>query len=213
MARILVLAGVNGAGKSSLLGAMLQADGVSWFNPDSFTRELVDAGWPLAEANAEAWHEGKRRLERAMTEDTDHAFETTLGAHTIPALLRQACDRHEVTVWFCGLSSVELHLQRVAARVAGGGHDIPEDKIRYRYDASRANLIELMPHLSALHVYDNSAPADAEGRVCPLLVLEMDQAGVRYPATAKEFALVPDWAKAIVMRGLETTTLQPLPLP
>ncbi|HEY0335352.1 MAG TPA: hypothetical protein VGC74_16890 [Stenotrophomonas sp.] len=203
MARILVLAGVNGAGKSSLLGEMLRADGATWFNPDSFTRELVDAGWPLAEANAEAWHEGKRRLERAMAEDTDYAFETTLGANTIPALLRRACKRHEVTIWFCGLNSVALHLQRVAARVAGGGHDIPDDKIRHRYDSSRANLLDLIPHLSALHVYDNSTPADAQGRVCPLLVLEMDEAGVRYPLAAEELEQVPDWAKGIVMAVLD----------
>ena len=50
--RILVLAGVNGAGKSSLLGTWLEAEGLSWFNPDSFTRRLVEAGWPLPEANA-----------------------------------------------------------------------------------------------------------------------------------------------------------------
>ena len=47
MARILVLAGVNGAGKSSLLGQMLGADGATWFNPDAFTRQLVERGWPL----------------------------------------------------------------------------------------------------------------------------------------------------------------------
>ena len=61
MGRILVLAGVNGAGKSSLLGTWLEAEGLSWFNPDSFTRRLVEAGWPLPEANAEAWQEGTRR--------------------------------------------------------------------------------------------------------------------------------------------------------
>ena len=44
MGRILVLAGVNGAGKSSLLGTWLEAEGLGWFNPDSFTRRLVEAG-------------------------------------------------------------------------------------------------------------------------------------------------------------------------
>ena len=124
MGRILVLAGVNGASKSSLLGAMLQEGHATWFNPDSFTRALTEQGWPLEEANAQALQEGKRRLQRALAEGTDYAFETTLGATTIPTLLRQACEQHEVTIWFCGLASVELHLQRVAARVARGGYDI-----------------------------------------------------------------------------------------
>jgi len=121
MGRILALAGVNGAGKSSLLGTWLDAEGLSWFNPDSFTRRLVDAGWPLPDANAEAWQEGTRRLRQAMADGTDFAFETTLGGNTIPRLLREACERHQVAIWFCGLADVGLHVARVAARVAAGG--------------------------------------------------------------------------------------------
>lgn len=203
MARILVLAGVNGAGKSSLLGAMLRDEGAPWFNPDTFTRALAEQGWPTGEANAEAWQEGKRRLQQAIAEGADYAFETTLGAKTIPALLRQACSQHEVTIWFCGLSQVELHIERVAARVASGGHDIPEASIRRRYDTSRANLIDLIPSLAALHVYDNSRPADPAGQASPLLVLEMDRAGIHYPRTPEELEQVPEWAKPIVMAALQ----------
>lgn len=203
MGRILALAGVNGAGKSSLLGTMLREDGATWFNPDAFTRGLVERGWPSDEANAEAWQEGTRRLRQAMADGTGHAFETTLGANTIPRLLREACGRHEVTIWFCGLSSVELHIERVAARVAAGGHDIPIAKIRGRYDSSRANLVELLPHLAALHVYDNSRPADADGQVEPLLVLEMDRAGIHCPVTPEQMRQTPEWAKPIVMAALE----------
>lgn len=199
-----MLAGVNGAGKSSLLGSLLREDGATWFNPDAFTRALVEQGWILDDANAQAWQEGVRRLRQAMADGSDYAFETTLGANTIPRLLREACAQHTVAVWFCGLSSVELHIARVAARVAAGGHAIPEHKIRERYDASRANLIALLPHLSVLHVYDNSAPADAAGQVAPLLVLEADRSGLQYPQTPEELAQVPDWAKPIVMAALET---------
>lgn len=203
MARILVLAGVNGAGKSSLLGMMLAEDGATWFNPDAFTRQLVERGWPLDEANATAWQEGTRRLRAAMADDVDYAFETTLGANTIPALLREASARHEVSIWFCGLENVELHLQRVAERVANGGHDIPEGKIRQRFDSSRMNLVELLPHLTALHVYDNSRPADADGQVEPLLVLEVERGQILCPATQEDFAQVPEWAKPIVWAALK----------
>jgi hypothetical protein len=63
-------------------------------------------------------------------------------------------------MWFVGLSSAELHMARVRSRVARGGHDIPEERIRERYDRSRINLIELMPRLTELKVYDNSFEAD-----------------------------------------------------
>lgn len=196
-----MLAGVNGAGKSSLLGTLLQEDGATWFNPDAFTRQLVEQGWALEEANAQAWQEGVRRLRQAMADGRDYAFETTLGATTIPRLLREACAQHTVAAWFCGLSTVELHIERVAARVAAGGHAIAEHKIRERFDASRANLIALLSHLAVLHVYDNSAPADAAMQA--ELVLELDRAGLHYPTTLEELAQVPDWAKPIVMAALE----------
>lgn len=208
MGRILVLAGVNGAGKSSLLGTWLEAEGLSWFNPDSFTRRLVEAGWPLSEANAEAWQEGTRRLRQAMADGTDFAFETTLGGNTIPRLLREACEHHHVAIWFCGLATVELHIARVAARVEAGGHDIPLEKIHARFDSARENLLDLLPHLAELHVYDNSAPADAEGCAEPLPVLAMERGQLQYPVSVAELLHTPDWAKPIVMRAMELDTPQ-----
>ncbi len=203
MGRILVLAGVNGAGKSSLLGPLLEEQGLSWFNPDTYTRSLVELGWTLGEANAAAWNEGARRLRQAIADGSNYAFETTLGGNTIPRLLLDACQTHYVAIWFCGLHSVELHIERVAARVAKGGHDIPHDKIHARYDSSRENLIALMPHLAELHLYDNSVAADAQGTTEPLALLQLDRDGLHYPVSVAELLLTPDWAKPIVMRAME----------
>lgn len=202
MPTILVLAGVNGAGKSSLLGTYLQEDGLSWFNPDSFTRELEATGCSHDAANEKAWHEGKDRLVRAVANFEDYAFETTLGANTIPRLLREAMDTHDVIVWFCGLSNVDLHIARVAQRVAQGGHDIPEHKIRERYDRSRQNLIELMDGLVKLYVYDNSAPME-DGVSEPQLVLELENGSILHPANLDELSMVPDWSTPIIERAIQ----------
>src|SRR5690625_510627 len=126
-----VLAGVNGAGKSSVGGYLLQQAGLSWFNPDTFARELVTSlGYSQADANAAAWQEGMRRLDVALKEGHHYAFETTLGGRSVPARLKAATASHDVLVWFCGLSTPEQHISRVRARVARGGHDIPEELIR-----------------------------------------------------------------------------------
>src|SRR5438309_3936108 len=78
---IYVLAGTNGAGKSSLMGAMLLQRGVEYFNPDHAAQRILSAnpGISQLEANSAAWHEGKRLLERAITEKLDFAFETKIG--------------------------------------------------------------------------------------------------------------------------------------
>src|SRR6266851_1705981 len=148
---------------------MFRQSGADFFNPDQAARRILAAnpGISNAEANSAAWHEGKRLLERAIAEQLDFAFETTLGGYTIAALLQRALAAGvEVRIWFVGLSSPELHIARVRSRVARGGHDIPEEKIRERYDQSRINLIELMPKVTELKVYDNSIEADPRaGRV------------------------------------------------
>ena len=119
---ILVLAGVNGAGKSSVGGAMLADQGLHWFNPDTHARNLLkQLSLPLEEANSRAWTHGKVALESAMANRTNHAFETTLGGATMTRLLVEAAQTHAVVMIFCGLTSPELHIERVAQRVALGG--------------------------------------------------------------------------------------------
>ena len=201
---ITVLAGVNGAGKSSVAGAYLRAAGGDYFNPDEFTRSLLrqNPGLDPAEANSLAWLRGKESLEHAIVEDTDFVFETTLGARTIPQLLaRAATDGLAVKIYFVGLASVEQHLRRVAARVAAGGHDIPAAKIRERWENSRLNLIRLLPRLAELMVWDNSADADfATGAPAPVLLLHLRKGEILAP---KNLSSTPTWAKPIVAAALK----------
>jgi predicted ABC-type ATPase len=195
-----VLAGVNGAGKSSIGGYLLEQAGLAWFNPDSFARELMAAtGCDQNDANAAAWHEGVRRLDQAMTEGRNYAFETTLGGTTIAAKIKAAAQSHDVAIWFCGLASPALHIARVRSRVAAGGHDIPESKIRERCTTSLANLIALMPHLAHLQVYDNSTEAaPGEAVPDPLLVMEMADGALLWPSAPADLRRTPEWAKPLL---------------
>jgi predicted ABC-type ATPase len=205
---IFVLAGVNGAGKSSVGGALLEQHGLTWFNPDSYARELTaQLGVSLEDANALAWQHGRLQLEAALKQGTNYAFETTLGAKTIPDLLARAVETHKVFMIFCGLSSAGQHIERVRLRVANGGHDIPESKIRERWVGSRANLIRLMPRLAHLQVFDNSAQA-APGEPIPdlVLVLETIEGSMVFPDPRDAHALAgtPEWARPILQAAIES---------
>jgi predicted ABC-type ATPase len=141
---------------------------------------------------------GRDGLARALDAGLNFAFETTLGAATFTdMLLAGAAAGAQVHVWYAGLSSVELHMQRVQERVAAGGHDIPEQKIRERYVNSRANLVRLLPHLASLRVFDNSADADPKKGQPPHPVLLLHMACGRI---VSHIALgsVPQWAKPIM---------------
>jgi predicted ABC-type ATPase len=208
--RIYVLAGVNGAGKTSIGGAAFRAFGADYYNPDEAARELraANPGLSQEEANSAAWHQGKRLLEQAIAKRLDFALETTLGASTIPRLLAEAAAQGvEIHMWYIGLESPELHIERVRARVRRGGHDIQEADIRRRYEHSRLNLIELLGKLAALRIYDNSADADpASGKApMPRLVLHLEHGKIKAPV---DLSRTPAWAKPIVAAAL---AVQPLP--
>ena len=184
---------------------MIRQAGADYFNPDEATARILVAnpGIPIADANSVAWHQGKRLLERAIAERLDFAFETTLGGHTISALLQEALAAGiEVRMWFVGLSSPELHIARVRSRVARGGHEIPEEKIRERYDRSRINLIELMPRLTELRVFDNSLDADPHAGRAPQPTLILHLANGRIVEMV-ELAKTPQWAKALLAAAIK----------
>lgn len=206
-----VLAGTNGAGESSIGGQhLLDVSGMPWFNPDTFAREYREAtGCSQEEANAIAWSEGMRRLDEAIENGTSYAFETTLGGRTVPAKIATASASHDVAIWYCGLASPELHIARVKARVASGGHDIPEGKIRERYESSLVNLIALLPRLSSLRAYDNSVQAELEAPIPdPVLVLALHEGKILFPATAAAIEATPDWAKPLLEAALAKNVTQ-----
>ncbi len=202
---ITVLAGTNGAGKSSIGGAGLRQKKGDYFNPDEAAQRVMRATPELQQtkANSIAWLEGKRLLENAITNRKHFTFETTLGGKTITGLLERALDEgFEVSIWYAGLESPELHIARVASRVAQGGHDIPDQAIRHRYDSSRKNLIRLLPRLTQLRVFDNSVEADPQtgATPCPNLILHLEARRVIAP---NDLSSTPDWAKPIVAMALK----------
>ena len=203
---LFVLAGVNGAGKSSIGGHLLAQRGLTWFNPDTFARELIAmSGCDQTTANVQAWNESMRRLDEAIAGGHNYAFETTLGGHTVAARIAAATSTHDVMMWFCGLGSPDLHVSRVRARVAAGGHDIPEARIRERYPQALTNLIALMPILAQLRVYDNSAEVGIGSPIPdPVLVLEMLDGRLVWPTPDDLDALqgTPEWAKPLVEAAL-----------
>lgn len=207
---ILVLAGVNGAGKSSVLGNILSDQKIDFYNPDQFAREYLklEKTSSIEEANSVAWEYGRKSLESAIQEKRIYAFETTLGGNTISEMLLNATSTHYVKIYYCGLDRVEKHIERVKQRVAIGGHDIPEDKIRERWENSIINLIKLMPYLSALMVFDNSVEvANNEEIPNPVKVLEIIDGVVNFPDFADVAAMnqVKGWAKPLIIAAEDMT--------
>lgn len=200
--RIVVAAGANGAGKSSIIGEYLRNAGGAYYNPDERTRELLAAGFDLAEANSQAWLDGLNALRTAIERGESFTFETTLGGRSICSELHRAvAEGLEVHVYYVGLVSPELHIERVRARVARGGHDIPEQKIRERYTKSFANLVGLVGVVDELHLYDNSEET-ADGRPRARRIMRMEGPRIVEPALEELLQSTTEWAKPIVTAAI-----------
>ena len=200
---IAVLAGVNGAGKSSIAGAKLEREGGAYFNPDVESRRIRERRPDLSEqeANSIAWYLGRDLLESAIENDDDYAFETTLGGQSITQLLIEAAQKNrKIGVFYCGLASAELHLARVADRVARGGHDIPEDKIRARWKDSIINMLTLLPLCYKVAVWDNSEPADSHGPR-PVKLFSMTRG--QFDPNSRPDRDMPEWAKPLASEALK----------
>lgn len=199
---ITVIAGVNGAGKSSVVGSKFRSLGIEYHNPDEKAQALLlqHPSLKLNEANGQAWRYGFDKLSQAVSDDLDYIFETTLGGNSVPEKLHEAADANQkINIIFCGLNSPELHLQRVKARVKRGGHDIPEEKIRQRWVRSIYNMTQLIPVCENVKVYDNSRPL-VDGKPSPILLFSMQGGAFKLPPTEA----IPDWAKPLATAAILT---------
>ncbi|MFN0124865.1 MAG: zeta toxin family protein [Blastocatellia bacterium] len=99
-----------------------------------------------------------RRLRELASRQSSFAFETTLATRTYAPWLRELREGgYQVNLLFIWLDSAELAIQRVRARVAPGGHDIPETTIRRRYQSGIRNFFTLYrPLADSWGIYDNS---------------------------------------------------------
>jgi predicted ABC-type ATPase len=156
--RIVIIAGPNGAGKTTFASAFLPQEAHC---PDFINADLIAAGLSPFRPEAMALRAGRLMLEEIAARvgrDESFAFETTLSglayAQTIPRW-RQA--GYHVKLIFLSLPSADMAVMRVAARVAQGGHDVPQAVIRRRFDAGQRNFRERYRQLvDAWNLYDNS---------------------------------------------------------
>ncbi len=148
-----VIGGANGSGKSTIFdrlvlpGRLLNADVVARsINPDRPDLASIAAGRHVL-----------TELARAIGARETFVYETTLSSRQSIELMRAAKRAdYEVGLVFVAVNSAELNVERVAERVARGGHDIPEAVIRRRYEAVFRRLPEAVRIADGSILFDNS---------------------------------------------------------
>lgn len=149
---LVAVAGPNGAGKSTFYAAHLQSYGLRFVNADELANQLELSPYKAAEA-------ADRIRAELLAQRESFAFETVfsdpVGAK-IEFLMEAERAGYTVVLFFIGIATPEVSEERVAIRVAQGGHDVPSEKIVSRYARTMQNLRRALAELSNVRVYDNS---------------------------------------------------------
>ena len=156
--RIVIIAGPNGAGKTTFARAFLpqEAQLTRFVNAD-----LIAAGLSPFAPEAAAIRAGRLMLEEmasCMSHRESFAFETTLSGLGYLRHIRAWKEAgYHISLFFLALPTAELAIARVAERVRQGGHNIPEDVIRRRFQAGRVNFDRhYRAAVDAWALYDNA---------------------------------------------------------
>lgn len=155
MPNLFILAGPNGAGKSTSAPRVLSGP--------RRVDEFVNADVIQKEEGVSEIEAGRRtlaRLEALATAHRDIAFETTLASRgLLPRIRAMQSAGYLCHLVFCWLPSADMAVSRVAHRVAAGGHAIPEDVIRRRYERGLENLFgDYMIAVNSWQLVDNTSP-------------------------------------------------------
>lgn len=154
---LIVIAGPNGAGKSTFFDVFLRPRGFRFVNADWIERGLPGEDRAQVAYRAAELAEIERRalVARGDTFVMETVFSDPAGAKL--SFLRDARARgYRVAFVYIGLASAALSQARVLQRVAQGGHDVPDDRIRKRWPRSLANAREALRFVDAAWVLDNS---------------------------------------------------------
>jgi predicted ABC-type ATPase len=156
-----LVAGPNGSGKSTFYNRTdIEGWGGSvWIvNPDLLTRTIVEReGVSLDRANLLAVERVEQWLYASVAVYQTIGVETVLSTDKYRRLVKAARERSfHIRMIYVLLRSAELQVERVRRRVAEGGHDVPEERIRARRARSFEQLAWFLRNVDQCFVFDNS---------------------------------------------------------
>ena len=146
-----IVAGVNGAGKSSLTG-VLRAQMTN-------LGKIVDVDKMIVKCGGNVIEGGKKSIElidECLEKGICFTQETTLSGHRILNTVKQAIEKgYYIRLYYVGLNSVEESLVRIENRVKKGGHNIPDSDVKRRFNKRFEDLTAILQYCDEATFFDN----------------------------------------------------------
>ncbi len=139
MPDFIIIAGANGVGKTTFARPYVAEYGFDFLNADDIAKTLADAGDPSPMiAAGRVFFE---RLDQVLENQQSIVVETTLSGSYINKVAKRAKGLgYKITLIYIFLDSAELCFERVKVRIVKGGHEVPEEDVKRRFDRSLHNF-------------------------------------------------------------------------
>ena len=155
-----IIAGVNGAGKSTMYETLRHEIKGVRINSDEIL-VLNGGDWKNEKDQIKAGMEAVKRIKHCINEGASFNQETTLAGRSILGTVKKAKEQgYTIKIYYVGLKNADLAIERVNKRVSKGGHGIDEDVIKKRYTVSLVMLKQVLPLCDFAVIYDNSTDFD-----------------------------------------------------
>ena len=156
--KLILIAGPNGSGKSTLTRT-LQNQGMDfgiYINPDEIAKLLTGSDLQNAkQAQKIAETQRNELLEKGIA----HSFESVMSHPSKIQYLITARNKGFYTILlFVGINDPKINVARVSARVAQGGHGVPQEKIVERYKRTMELLFNATMEVDEALIFDNTDP-------------------------------------------------------
>jgi len=178
-----LLAGGNGAGKSTFYRTQLEPLGMPFVNADILARQLYPDDPEQHSYQAAGIAEEIRS--QLIKDGRSFCFETVFSHPSKIDFIAQAKTMgYEIVLVFIHLNSLALNNARVTQRVSEGGHNVPEEKVNARIPRTLANITKSLPLCDHVYLLDNSRSDNPFRRV----------AEIHDGKTEIQQSPIPEWA-------------------
>jgi predicted ABC-type ATPase len=182
-----ILAGGNGAGKTTFYNLFLEPKGMKLVNADIVAKAISPEN--PESVSYEAAYVVERIRAQLLAQDVSFCFETVFShVSKIDFVANAKARSYEVILVYIHLAAAELNEARVYQRVTEGGHHVPADKIRIRIPRTMQHISSVLPLVSEARLLDNSYRNDPFQQV----------AWVRHGKRQWAKKPLPHWAEEIL---------------
>lgn len=156
MAKLKIVIGANGAGKSTWCSEHRSELPRHFYDADSIARGLGDWNDPARQRDARELVD--KAIEKHLNNNEDFGFESTYSGQSRPDIIKRAARKgYAIDAVFVGTTNPNINVRRVAKRVAARtGHAVPTDEITRRWTAAQENLAATATCFNTIELLDNS---------------------------------------------------------